>query len=166
MDQSNVQPTPPPQSSDRPPSPSPAQQQQELTQLRRQTAAMSQIIWNLVRQIEPEEQQLVVSSIASDPLWQLAFVAADEKNTDATKVRILAGLLQPITEQEKKRVCRLLRWTARPLHEATAQLELPHPSEYVQKQIEPYLKWDDAAKLWQPVKQPSLISPAKKPPIA
>lgn len=124
---------------------------QELNALRQEKAAMSQIIWNLVRQLEPAEEQLVVSSIASDPLWQVAFLSADEKNSDPTKVRILAGALVPITEGEKKRVVRFLRGTSKHMHEALTAFELPHPSDYVMRQIESHLKWDEEKKLWESV---------------
>lgn len=122
---------------------------------------MSQIIWNLVRKYEPDEEQVVVSSLASDELWQLAFVQADAKNTDPTLVRILAGLLPPITEAEKKKVVRLLRGTDKPMHEALAELELPHQPTYVEKQIRPHLVWDKATGAWNSVTPAGLGEVAK-----
>jgi hypothetical protein len=89
----------------------------------------------------PTEEQIVISCIATDPLWHLAFLALDEENTDPTKIRILAGLMPPITEQEKKRVVRFLRGTTKPVHEAIQELKLPHPPSYVQEQISPRLRW-------------------------
>jgi hypothetical protein len=131
-----------------PPEPLNPQERQELISLRREKAALSAMLWNLVRQAYPDSHSAEVMPAADDPLWQIAFVQSSVR--DSGKVRILAGTILPITESEKKRVVRLLRGTATPMHTALAQLELERfPPSYVEKQIEAHLKWqvgDEKAK--------------------
>lgn len=102
---------------------------------------MSQLMWELVRQSNPETHIAEVAASASDPLWLIAFVPGSEG-----KVKILAGANQPITEQEKKRVVRLLRGTSKPMTEALTELRLEFPSAYVEKQISEHLVWDNSGK--------------------
>lgn len=168
-------PTPPPATSEATPAQAPtpdtqsnSQRDQQMRSLHQQNAALSQILWNLVRQYEPTEEQVVVSSIASDPLWQLAFMPADAENSDPTKVRVLAGFVPPITEQEKKRVVRFLRGTDKPMMDALEALQLSHPPAYVEQQIAGHLKWYPGTKetegndaCWQSVTPASLAERAK-----
>jgi hypothetical protein len=160
-DQASKPAEPPPQMSQ--------QEMQELLSLRREKAAMSQILWELVTQVAPDTHHIEVSPTPSDPLWQLAFVQSSDAKSG--KIRILAGTMPAITEQEKRRVVRLLRSTSTPMHTALAQLEIPHPPSYVEKQIEAHLKWRPAEKgefnpagatgVWESVKAPSIGEKAK-----
>lgn len=127
---------PPP--SNQPPAPTP---EQEIQGLRAQHAVDAQIIWNLVRKFCPDEHQIVCSIIADDPLWNLAYLQVDAENSEPTQVRLAAGALQPISEQEKKKVVRALRGTSRQLHELVMELGLPHPPSYVEQQIKAHCVW-------------------------
>lgn len=161
-----------PQSNKQPPNQEALSQneRQELIALRREKAALSEMLWNLVRQAHPETHEAEVSPAAEDPLWQIAFVrSSDEKSG---KIRILAGTIKPITEQEKKRVVRLLRGTATPMHTALAQLELDRfPPSYVEQQITAHLKWHPAepnattplgvSGHWKSIQMPSFREKAK-----
>lgn len=137
----------------------PQEQMQELLSLRRERAAISQIMWNLVRTIAPEEHQIEVSPTPSDPLWQLAFVQSSDPASG--KICILAGAIPPITEQEKKRVVRMLRGTSLSMEHALTELKLPYPPSYVEKVVEDRIKWSaskDAAvpSIWESVTPPSI----------
>lgn len=147
------------------------QEMQELTSLRREKAALSGMLWELVRQAAPETHDIEVKAAPTDPLWQLAFVQSSDPK--GGKVRILAGTIKPISEQEKKRVVRLLRGTTMPMDAALTQLKLQHyPPSYVEKQIEAYLAWDNDGKnvpsnnpaalgTWKSVTPPSVGESAK-----
>lgn len=141
----------------------PQSQEQELQSLRYEKAAMSAVIWNLVRLAAPDTHSAEVGTMATDPLWQLAFVQSSNPNSG--RIKILAGAMKPITEQEKKRVVRLLRGTSTPMHTALLQLELPHPPSYVEKEIHQYLWWQkptkDAAGYWFSVTRTPLVESAK-----
>lgn len=147
------------------------QERQELIALRREKAALSAIMWNLVRQAHPETHDAEVMPAAEEPLWQLAFVQSSDASSG--KIRIVAGTIVPITESEKKRVVRLLRGTSTPMHTALAQLELDRfPPSYVEREIAAHLKWAPAEKdaatnphgvagVWESVKAPTLGEKAK-----
>lgn len=165
-------PNPPKDQSSKPAPESPQmseQEMQELLSLRREKAALSQMMWEMVTQIAPDTHVVEVNPTPSDPLWQLAFVRSSDAKSD--KIRIMAGTMLPITEQEKKRVVRLLRGTSTPMHTALAQLKIPHPPSYVEKQIETHLKWRPAEKseaspegapgVWESVTPPSVGEKAK-----
>lgn len=133
----------------------------ELQQLRLQKDALSQLLWEVVRKASPETETIEVSSAVSDPLWLLAFVPGSKEGT----TKILAGTMPPITEQEKKRVVRLLRGTNTPMGAALLELKLPYPPSYVEKQIAAHLVWkksgnDDggagSAGTWESVRGPEL----------
>jgi hypothetical protein len=97
-------------------------------------------LWELIRQAAPDSHEVEVLPTASDPLWQLAFVQSSDAKSG--KVRILAGTIKPISEQEKKRVVRLLRGTSTPMQTALAQLELERfPPSYVEKEVAKHLAW-------------------------
>lgn len=139
------------------------QEMQELISLRREKAALSQILWNLVTMAAPDTHKIEVSPAPTDPLWQLAFVRSSDQ--ESGKVCLLAGTIPEITEQEKKRVVRLLRGTTKPMHEALAELKIPHPSAYVEDKIKAHLVWkehtDSNGGFWESIKPPSIGERAK-----
>lgn len=135
--------------------------EQEVIQLRREKDALSQLLWETVRQASPDTHTLEVPAAVSDPLWLLAFVPGSKAGT----AKILAGTMPPISEQEKKRVVRLLRGTAKPMAEALAELELPYPESYVEREIAAHVVWkksvDDAggargSGTWDSVRKPDI----------
>lgn len=102
----------------------------------------------------PETHDIEVATTPSDPLWQLVFgPSADEKSG---RVRILAGAIKPMTEQDKKRVVRLLRGTDRQLIDVLIELRMVWPPSYVEAQIATHLKWSEETKQWASVASPSL----------
>lgn len=119
-------------------SPAAPSQDQELIQLRRDEDAMSQIMWELVRHTNPETHTAEVPAAVSDPLWALVF----ERGSKEGQVKILAGTNLPITESQKKRVCRFLRGTSRPMEDALRELRFEFPLSYVEQQIAAHLRWE------------------------
>jgi hypothetical protein len=125
------QPTPnTPKTPQQPPQPTMQEMEQRLTQLSRQNGELCQMLWEAVRKAAPDTHRL------------------------EGKVELLAGTHLEITEQEKKRVVRLLRGTATPIQEAIAQLGLPHPPAYVEAKIADRIAWKDGT--WISVTPPTL----------
>jgi hypothetical protein len=144
------QPTPnTPKTPQQPPQPTMQEMEQRLTQLSRQNGELCQMLWEAVRKAAPDTHRLELPPKAGDPLWLLAFNAGSDG-----KVELLAGTHLEITEQEKKRVVRLLRGTATPIQEAIAQLGLPHPPAYVEAKIADRIAWKDGT--WISVTPPTL----------
>lgn len=112
--------------------------QQEVTQLRREKDALSQIIWSLVQQTSPDTHSAEIPAAVSDPLWALVFVPGSKDGT----VKILAGSNPPITESQKKKVIRFLRDTTITIPNALIALKYEFPPAYVEKEILPWLKWE------------------------
>lgn len=139
--------------------PAPPTPEQELLQLRRQNDAMSQLMWELVRQSNPETHRAEMPTAVSDPLWQLVFVPGSKDGTTT----ILAGTMLPITEQEKKRVVRLLRGTNKKMEDALRELGLEFPAAYVEKQIGDYIKWGTVSHQsgWESIKPASVVESVK-----
>lgn len=129
----------------------------EIQALRRQVALSSQLLWETVRKLSPETDTATVPAEISNPLWQLAY----EASSDGKSIRILAGTIPPITEQEKKRVVRTLRGTSTRIVDAVLALKLPHPPSYVEDQIKAFIVWnpgkDGAAPVWNSVKPASIV---------
>lgn len=69
-------------------------------------------------------------------------------------MELLAGTHPEITEQEKKRIVRLLRDTTNKIEEAVAFLKLPFPPAYVEQRIADHLTWKDGK--WQSVTPPTI----------
>lgn len=152
---------------------SPSQQltpQQEISQLRQQYNAVSELLWEVVRLSNPDTHEISLLPHASDPLWELSFIRAelDGKPDPSGKIRICASTIPEITESQKKRVVRLLRGTSTSLPEAMTQLQIPHPISYVEKKISDRLEWKPnsetdptAGGIWESVTPPTIMESAK-----
>ena len=108
--------------------------------LRLEKQAMAELIWNSVRKAFPDSHEVVVPLRPTDDLWMLAFSFEAEGSSN---VRILAGTIPPITDQEKKRVVRFLKGTAHGMEVALAEFKLDHPAHYVASQISEHLVFKD-----------------------
>lgn len=121
---------------------------QELASLRQQYNAVSELLWETIRTLAPQTHEVTVLPRASNPLWEICFVRAegkDGKPDETGRMRICAALIPEMTEAEKKRVVRFLRGTSRPLEDALAEFQLPHPISYVEAKIADRIKWTTAA---------------------
>lgn len=123
--------------------------QQKLIQLYRENGELKQMLWEAVQKASPETHRLLLSKSASNPLFHLVLVPGLDET-----VELLAGTHLEITEQEKKRVVRLLRGTATPIQEAIALLGLPHPPAYVEAKIAERIVWKNGT--WISVTPPTL----------
>ena len=141
---------------------SPLTPQQEISQLRQQYAAVSELLWETIHTLAPETHEAVVLPHASNPLWELAFVRVagpDGQPDPSGKMRICAATIPEITEQEKKRVVRFLRGTDRPIEDALGELKLPFPATYLEAKIADRIKWEN--KTWVSVTPPTLAERVK-----
>ncbi len=95
------------------------------------------MLWQLVQLHAPETHELELDETGIDPLWQIAFARGSADG----KIRVLAGTMPEITEQQKKRVVRLLRGTSKTMVDALAELGLEHPAAYVEKKVADRIAW-------------------------
>lgn len=112
--------------------------------LRLEKQALAELLWNAVRKAFPDTHEVVVPSRPTDDLWQIGFTHEAEGSEN---VRVLAGTIPSITEQEKKRVVRFLKGTAHGMEVALAEFKLDHPTHYVAAQIAKHLVFKDG--LWR-----------------
>lgn len=138
----------------------PLTKDQQITQLRQQYAAVSELLWESIRVLAPDAHEVTVLPQASNPLWQLAFLraqGADGKPDPTGRMRICAATIPELTEQEKKKVVRFLKGTGVPIEDALKEFQLPHPVGYVETRIADRIKWvptdpkSGPEGTWQPV---------------
>lgn len=105
----------------------------------------------MVARYESEALDVTLDTSKLDPLWQLPFlqVLDDEGEMDPNKIRILAGTLPPLTEQDKKRLVRRLRGTNLELTAVLQEFKFTdYPPHYVERFLLDRVKWDKEQKLW------------------
>lgn len=144
-----------PTSTAQPSAPTPEQQ---LSQLRSQHEALSQLLWQVIRAASPEEHTITVLPGASDPLWEIWCNRSevDGKPDPTGAIRVCAATIPELTEHEKKKVVRYLRGTDRPLGEALHALKLRHPMAYVEQKIADRIKFNATDRRWESVTAPTL----------
>lgn len=138
--------------------------EQQLSQLRMQYAAVSEMLWETIREAGPASHEVEVSPNASDPLWELCFLRAagpDGKPDPKGRIRICASTIPEMTESQKKRIIRFLRGTGHPLEDAMRECEIPHPLTYVESKIADRLKWNPGTSIWDSVTPATVGEQAK-----
>ena len=124
--------------------------EQEAAQARQQYRAVAQYLWEMIQKFSPETNDIIVPSAVSNPLWELAFLKVEvDGKIDPNLIRICACTRPEITDQEKKRLVRLLKGTNKSIVEAMAELKLDFPATYVELKIYDRIRWSN--NLWNQV---------------
>ena len=122
----------------------PDQLNAELIQLRREKAQLSMILWETIKTLAPDADEVTIAITPRDDLWQIAFLQAPAEG-EIIRTRIIAGTIPALTDAEKKRLVRALKGTAKSIDDVVKEQGLPHPVQYLVRMVADRVRWQDGA---------------------